>query len=114
GAAAARDRRPVRRAAPRRVAPPAAGGAGRDDRGRRAAARRAARRVRRRGARLPRRAALTFMPTMRAMRIHAWGGPPRLDELPEPAPRPGRSLVRMAATTASHLDRSIAAGGFLR
>ena len=53
------------------------------------------------------------MPTMRAMRIHAWGEPPRLDELPEPAPRPGRTLVRMAATTASHLDRSIAAGGFL-
>jgi len=51
---------------------------------------------------------------MRAMRIHAWGAPPRLEELPEPAPRPGRSLVRMAATTASHLDRSIAAGGFLR
>ena len=48
------------------------------------------------------------------MRIHGWGEVPRLDELPEPAPRPGRSLVRMAATTASHLDRSIAAGGFLR
>ena len=51
---------------------------------------------------------------MKAMRIHAWGEPPRLDELPEPAPRPGRSLVRMAATSVSHLDRSIAAGGFLR
>ena len=48
------------------------------------------------------------------MRIHGWGEPPRLEELPEPAPQPGRSLVRMAATTASHLDRSIAAGGFLR
>ena len=48
------------------------------------------------------------------MRIHRWGEPPRLEELPEPEPRPGRSLVRMAATTASHLDRSIAAGGFLR
>jgi len=48
------------------------------------------------------------------MRIHAWGEAPRLDELPEPVPQPGRSLVRMAATTASHLDRSIAAGGFLR
>jgi len=51
---------------------------------------------------------------VKAMRIHGWGEPPRLEELPEPAPRPGRSLVRMAATTASHLDRSIAAGGFLR
>ncbi len=48
------------------------------------------------------------------MRIHAWGEAPRLETLPEPTPQPGRSLVRMAATTASHLDRSIAAGGFLR
>jgi NADPH2:quinone reductase len=51
---------------------------------------------------------------VKAMRIHGWGEPPRLEELPEPAPQPGRSLVRMAATTASHLDRSIAAGAFLR
>ena len=51
---------------------------------------------------------------MKAMRIHAWGAAPRLDELPEPVPQAGRSLIRMAATTASHLDRSIAAGGFLR
>ncbi|MGZ5277520.1 MAG: quinone oxidoreductase family protein [Caldimonas sp.] len=51
---------------------------------------------------------------MKAMRIHAWGEAPRLEELPEPAARPGRSLVRMAATTVSHLDRSIATGGFLR
>ena len=51
---------------------------------------------------------------MKAARIHAWGEPPRIDELPEPEPRPGRSLVRMAATSVSHLDRSIAAGGFLR
>ena len=48
------------------------------------------------------------------MRIHAWGEAPRPDDLPEPTPQRGRSLVRMAATTASHLDRSIAAGGFLR
>jgi NADPH2:quinone reductase len=51
---------------------------------------------------------------VKAARIHAWGEPPRIDELPEPAPLPGRSLVRMAATSVSHLDRSIAAGGFLR
>ncbi len=51
---------------------------------------------------------------MKAMRIHAWGEPPRFEDLPEPVPQPGRSLVRMEATTASHLDRSIAAGGFLR
>ena len=48
------------------------------------------------------------------MRIHGWGEAPRLETLPEPQPRAGRTLVRMAATTASHLDRSIAAGGFLR
>lgn len=51
---------------------------------------------------------------MKAMRIHGWGDAPRLEDLAEPEPRPGRTLVRMAATTASHLDRSIAAGGFLR
>jgi NADPH2:quinone reductase len=51
---------------------------------------------------------------MKAMRVHAWGQAPRLDELPEPVPQPSRTLVRMEATTASHLDRSIAAGGFLR
>jgi len=51
---------------------------------------------------------------MKAMRVHAWGEAPRPDELPEPVPQPGRTLVRMEATTASHLDRSIAAGGFLR
>lgn len=48
------------------------------------------------------------------MRIHAWGEAPRQEELPDPEPRSGRTLVRMAATTVSHLDRSIAAGGFLR
>ncbi len=51
---------------------------------------------------------------MKAMRIHDWGEAPRLEELAEPVPQAGRSLVRMEATTASHLDRSIAAGGFLR
>ena len=51
---------------------------------------------------------------MKAARIHAWGAAPRLDDLPEPEPQPGRSLVRMAATSVGHLDRSIAAGGFLR
>jgi NADPH2:quinone reductase len=51
---------------------------------------------------------------MKSMRVHAWGDAPRLEELPEPEPQPGRTLVRMAATTVSHLDRSIAAGGFLR
>lgn len=51
---------------------------------------------------------------MKAARIHAWGEPARIDELPEPVASPGRSLVRMAATSVSHLDRSIAAGGFLR
>jgi len=51
---------------------------------------------------------------VKAARIHVWGEPPRIDELAEPVPRPERSLVRMAATSVSHLDRSIAAGGFLR
>ena len=114
---AARERRSVRRAAPRRVAPPAARGAA----SRRSPA--ACRCPTSARASSPPRCSRFLndvapddrVPAMaEAMRIHAWGEPPRLEDLPEPAPRPGRTLVRMAATTASHLDRSIAAGGFLR
>jgi NADPH2:quinone reductase len=51
---------------------------------------------------------------VKAARIHAWGAPPRIDDMAAPLASPGRSLVRMAATSVSHLDRSIAAGGFQR
>jgi len=43
---------------------------------------------------------------MRAVRIHAHGGPEvlQLDEIPEPAPGPGDLLVRLRATSVNHRD----------
>lgn len=43
---------------------------------------------------------------MRAVRIHAHGGPEvlQLDELPEPKPGPGDLLVRLRATSVNHRD----------
>ena len=51
---------------------------------------------------------------MRAVRVHQWGSAPALEELAEPVRRPGRSLVRMAAATVGHIDRTVWSGGFLR
>lgn len=51
---------------------------------------------------------------MKAVRVHAWGEPPRLEELPEPQVGPGRSLVRMHAATVGHIDRTVWSGAFLR
>lgn len=51
---------------------------------------------------------------MKAARVHAWGEPPRLEALPEPAGRAGASLVRMRAATVGHIDRSVWSGTFLR
>lgn len=50
---------------------------------------------------------------MKAWRVHAWGELPTLQELAEPVPRPGRSLVRMAAATVGHIDRTVMAGKFM-
>ena len=43
---------------------------------------------------------------MRAVRIHAHGGPEALqvDEIPEPTPGPGELLVRLRATSVNHRD----------
>lgn len=50
---------------------------------------------------------------MKALRIHGWGQPPQLDEVPEPsAPGPGRSLVRMHAASIGHIDHTIWGGRF--
>ena len=50
---------------------------------------------------------------MKAMRIHAWNEPPRLADLPEPVRTPGRTLVRMAAATVGHIDRTVWGGHFM-
>lgn len=51
---------------------------------------------------------------MKAVRVHAWGEPPRLEEVAEPQGGPGRSLVRMHAATVGHIDRTVWSGAFLR
>ena len=50
---------------------------------------------------------------MKAARIHAWGEAPRIEDLPEPQAPPGFSLVRMAAATVGHIDRTVWSGKFL-
>jgi len=47
------------------------------------------------------------------MRVHAWNEPPRLEDVPEPARAPGRTLVRMAAATVGHIDRTVWGGQFM-
>jgi NADPH2:quinone reductase len=51
---------------------------------------------------------------MKAVRVHAWGEAPRIDEVPEPAAAPGHTLVRMQAATVGHIDRTVWSGAFLR
>lgn len=51
---------------------------------------------------------------MKAIRVHAWGEKPRLEDLPEPGGAPGMSLVRMHAATVGHIDRSVWGGAFRR
>lgn len=50
---------------------------------------------------------------MKAWRVCAWGAAPQLHELAPPARRPGRSIVRMAAATVGHIDRTVMAGQFM-
>lgn len=49
---------------------------------------------------------------MRAVRIHDWGTPPTVDEVPAPVPLPGETLVRMEAAAVAHLDLTVASGTF--
>ena len=49
---------------------------------------------------------------MKALRVHAWGEPPRLETLPHPARLPGHSLVRMRAASVGHIDHTIWGGRF--
>jgi len=51
---------------------------------------------------------------MRALRVHAWGEAPMAEDCPAPEGRPGHTIVRVAAATVGHVDRTIWSGGFLR
>jgi NADPH2:quinone reductase len=51
---------------------------------------------------------------MKAVRIHGWNQPPRVEEVPQPAAAPGRTIVRMQAATVGHIDRTVWSGAFLR
>ena len=51
---------------------------------------------------------------MKAMRVHALGDPPRLDEIDAPRPAPGRTIVEMQAATVGHIDRTVWSGSFLQ
>jgi NADPH2:quinone reductase len=51
---------------------------------------------------------------VKAMRIPAFGAAPVLEQLPDPQPRPGRTIVRMAAATVGHIDRTVWSGAFLK
>jgi NADPH2:quinone reductase len=51
---------------------------------------------------------------MKAVRVHAWGEPPRLEEMPDATGGAGRTLVRMQAATVGHIDRTVWSGAFLR
>lgn len=50
--------------------------------------------------------------TMRAVRIHGWGEPPVVDEVPRPRPSAGQTLVRVEAAAVAHLDLTVAGGNF--
>ncbi|OUL98906.1 quinone oxidoreductase family protein [Variovorax sp. JS1663] len=51
---------------------------------------------------------------MKAVRIAGFGAAPVLEEMPDPQPRAGRTIVRMAAATVGHIDRTVWTGAFLR
>lgn len=55
---------------------------------------------------------MTGGPSMKALRIHAWGEPARLDEIDRPRPGPGEALVEVAAAGLSHFDLTVASGEF--
>ena len=50
---------------------------------------------------------------MKAMRIHAFGKPPQLDDLVAPAPVSGHTMIDVHAASVGHIDRSVMSGRFL-
>lgn len=51
---------------------------------------------------------------MKAVRISGFGAAPVLEQVPDPQLRPGRTIVRMAAATVGHIDRTIWSGAFFQ
>lgn len=51
---------------------------------------------------------------MKAVRVHGWNQPPAIEEAAAPARVAGRSIVRMAAATVGHIDRTVWSGRFLK
>lgn len=49
---------------------------------------------------------------MRAVRMHAWGEDPVVEDVPAPTPKDGETLVRVEAAAVAHLDLTIASGNF--
>ncbi|OHV44642.1 NADPH:quinone reductase [Pseudofrankia sp. BMG5.36] len=49
---------------------------------------------------------------MRAVRVHGWGGPLRVDDVPVPRRGEGETLVRVEAAAVAHLDLTVASGNF--
>lgn len=49
---------------------------------------------------------------MRALRIHDWGTPPVVEDVPEPVRREGEVLVEVQAAALAHLDLTVASGSF--
>ena len=49
---------------------------------------------------------------MRAARVHAWGRPPVLDDIPEPVRGDGEVLVEVRAGAVAHLDVTVSGGEF--
>jgi NADPH2:quinone reductase len=47
---------------------------------------------------------------MQAVRVHAFGAPPRVENLPAPEPEAGEVLVRLEASAVGHHDLGVAAG----
>lgn len=46
--------------------------------------------------------------------MHAWGEPPRVEDIDPPRRAAGRTIVRMEAATVGHIDRTVWSGAFLR
>ena len=49
-----------------------------------------------------------------SVRVHGFGAPPRVEDIPDPTCPPGHTSVQIAAATVGHIDRSIWSGSFLR